>query len=48
MEKRFTVNQDGYSIRCRLFCNQSPIRQAVLFCHGFGDNKDNMSVKRFA
>lgn len=48
MEKRFPVNQDGYSIRCRLFCNQSPIRQTVLFCHGFGGNKDNMSVKRFA
>lgn len=49
MIKYFDINNPGYSIKCKLFCD-SPreIDNCILFLHGFGGHKDNKAAERFA
>ena len=52
MEKRFDINKDGYSIRCRLICSnhQKTARtfsHIVLVTHGFGSSKDTAGTQHF-
>ena len=49
MEKAFTINRDGYSIRCKLYSKEPrAAKRAVIFCHGFGGNKESRSAARYA
>lgn len=49
MERDFSINQSGYSIRCKLHC-QDPraVEQVVLFVHGFGGHKGSGAELRLA
>lgn len=49
MEKYFSVNAEGCSIRAKIYApEQEMVRQLVLFGHGFGGHKDNKAAERFA
>ena len=49
MEKYFSINQSGYSIRCKLYCtDMKKIKSVVIFCHGFSGNKDNRMAETVA
>ena len=49
MIKYFDINDNGHSIRCKLFCNdQRSIDDVILCGHGFAGHKDNKSTERFA
>ncbi len=49
MVKYFSINESGYSIRCKLYANSaSDLKEIVLFGHGFGGHKDNKAAARFA
>lgn len=49
MEKYFTVNAEGCSIRCKLYTgDREETRTLILFGHGFGGHKDNKAAERFA
>ncbi len=47
--KYFDVNENGCSIRCKLYCDDPrEVRRAIVFCHGFGGHKDNKAAETFA
>ena len=49
MEKLFTINKDGCSIRCKLYSKEPrSAKRVVIFCHGFGGHKDNHAAARYA
>ncbi len=50
MEKLFDINEEGYSVRCKLFFLKDihAIERVVIATHGFGGFKDNKSVEKFA
>ena len=49
MEKYFDINEDGYSVRCKLYCSDARgIKKAVIFGHGFGGHMDNKACEKFA
>ncbi len=49
MEKYFDINNPGYSIKCKLYCDAPrEIDNCVIFLHGFGGHKDNKAAMRFA
>ncbi|MDO4632398.1 MAG: alpha/beta hydrolase [Eubacteriales bacterium] len=49
MERYFDINKPGYSIKCKLYCEQiREIQHVVVFLHGFGGHKDNKTAARFA
>ncbi len=50
MEKFFDINEQGFSIRCKLFYDKDihSIDKVVIATHGFGGFKDNKSVEKFA
>ena len=49
MEKYFSVNSGGCSIRCKLYSREKErISRIVISGHGFGGSKDSMSAARFA
>ena len=49
MDKHYSVNTDGYSIRCKLYVDKpGEIKRIILFGHGFGGHKDNKAAERFA
>ena len=49
MEKYFSINEKGYSIRCKMYCNDTRgIRDIVLCGHGFAGHKDNSAAQKFA
>lgn len=49
MERYFSINQSGCSIRCKLYCQEPrKIQKVVLFVHGFGGHKDAGAAARFA
>ena len=49
MDKYFSINEQGCSIRCKLYADErQEIRTVVLFGHGFGGHKDNRAAERFA
>lgn len=48
MERDFDINRDGYSIKCKLYCD-SPrdIKSACIYVHGFGGHKDTKAAAYF-
>jgi len=50
MEKYFDINEQGFSIRCKLYYNKDlhDLRHIVLSTYGFGGNKDNKAIEKFA
>ncbi len=50
LQKYIDINQDGYSIRCKLYYDKDPrnIPNMVIATYGFGGNKDNKAVEKFA
>ena len=49
MEKYFDINEQGYSIRCKLYCEDPrEIARVVVCCHGFGGHKATRGAATFA
>ncbi len=49
MIRYFDINKPGYSIKCKLYCEQiRDIEHIVVFLHGFGGHKDNKAAEHFA
>ena len=50
MNKYFSVNAQGHSIRCKLYSGAEPSRaeRGVIFCTGFAGHKDNRAAEKFA
>ena len=49
MDRYFTVNAEGCSIRCKLYSDERDgVQKVILFGHGFGGHKDNKAAERFA
>lgn len=49
MAKHFDINEAGFSIRCKLFCDDvRAARRVIVSCHGFGGSKDSASIATFA
>ena len=48
MEKYYTVNAEGCSIRCKLYAGELPPERVILYGHGFGGHKDNKAAEHFA
>ena len=49
MEKYFDINQNGHSIRCKLYYSDlHAIRRIVISAHGFAGHKDNRAAAKFA
>lgn len=50
MQRYFSINAGGSSIRCKLYYDQEPrsITRMVVFVHGFGGHKDNGAAEKFA
>ncbi len=50
MEKYFDINEEGFSIRCKLYYEKDPhqLPHMVIATYGFGGNKDNKAVEKFA
>lgn len=50
MQRYFSINAGGSSIRCKLYCDQEPrsLHRMVVFVHGFGGHKDNGAAEKFA
>ena len=49
MEKQFSINEKGFSVRCLMYCDNPVPGTSVVVCgHGFGGHKENAAVARFA
>ena len=49
MEKNFSINECGCSIRCKIYQNQPRnLNWVVVYGHGFGGHKDNRAAEKFA
>lgn len=49
MDKYFSINAEGCSIRCKLYADDpARIDRLIVFLHGFGGHKDNKAAERFA
>lgn len=49
MEKYIDINEDGHSIRCKLYENETRgVRRWVVAAHGFGGTKESSAIKKFA
>lgn len=50
MHKYFDINEQGFSIRCKLYYNKDihNTKNVVIATYGFGGNKDNKAVEKFA
>lgn len=49
MIKYLDINNPGYSIKCKVICdNFREIEHVVVFAHGFGGHKDNKAAEKFA
>ena len=49
MTKYFSINERGFSVRCKLYCaDEKRINSAVIYCHGFSGNKDNKIAAKTA
>ena len=48
-ESYFSINEEGYSIRCKLYGSGSrTYSRMVIFGHGFGGHKDNRAAEKFS
>lgn len=50
MEKYFDINEEGHSIRCKAYFEKNihDVTHWVVATHGFGGNKDNKAISKFA
>lgn len=49
MQKYFSINQNGCSVRCKLYCRDpAAVKKAIIFGHGFAGHKDNGTAELFA
>lgn len=49
MVRYIDINKQGYSIKCKLFCQSLRDNEKVIvYCHGFGGHKDTKSADHFA
>ena len=50
MQKYFDINEGGFSIRCKLYYEKDihKLPNIVIATYGFGGNKDNKAVEKFA
>lgn len=50
MIKNFDINEQGFSIRCRLYYNKDirNVSNIVIATYGFGGTKENKAVEKFA
>lgn len=49
MTKYFSINESGFSIRCKLYAQDARnVRRVIVFGHGFGGHKDNHAAEHFA
>jgi predicted alpha/beta-fold hydrolase len=50
MEKNFDINENGFSIRCKLYYGKDlhDLHNIVIATYGFGGNKDNKAISKFA
>lgn len=50
LEKAFDINENGYSVRCRIMTavNAREFDRVVICTHGFGGNKDAGNITKFA
>ena len=48
MEKYYSINAEGCSIRCKLYAETMQPERVILYGHGFCGHKDNMAAKHFA
>lgn len=50
MEKYFDINEDEHSVRCKVYYNKDlhAVTHWVVATYGFGGNKDNKAVEKFA
>ena len=50
MQKYFDINEDGFSIRCKLYYQKDlhALPHIVIATYGFGGNMDNNAVEKFA
>lgn len=50
MNKYFDINEQGFSIRCKLYYNKEfrGLKNIVIATYGFGGNKDNKAIEKFA
>ena len=49
MATYFDINEQGCSIRCKLYCTDArSVKRVIIFCHGFGGHKDNRAAETFA
>lgn len=50
MEKYFDINEQGFSIRCKVYFEKDlhSLKHIVLATYGFGGNKDNKAIEKFA
>lgn len=50
MNKYFDINEAGFSIRCKLYYNKDIHNHTdvVIATYGFGGNKDNKAIEKFA
>ena len=48
MEKYYTINAEGCSIRCKLYAETMHPERVIVYGHGFGGHKDNRAAAHFA
>ncbi|MCQ2492754.1 MAG: alpha/beta hydrolase [Lachnospiraceae bacterium] len=50
MNKYFDINEEGFSIRCKIYYNKDLHNHTdvVIATYGFGGNKDNKAIEKFA
>lgn len=49
MEKYFSINEQGCSIKCKMYCDSpKAVKRAIVYGHGFSGNKENKSAQRLA
>ena len=47
-DKAFSINENGRSIRCRMYSGNAAPRRIVIYGHGFAGHKENSAAHRFA
>ena len=49
MQKYFDINEQGLSVRCKLYCSDArAVKRVIVCCHGFASSKESASYATFA
>lgn len=49
LHKYFDINEQGCSIRCKLYCaDANAVKRIIVCCHGFASSKESTSYETFA